>query len=145
MHNLECVFSTIIPLSPKNHDFLTAAGQQTSAEVSAAWAAYFAQYSNLINQAGAQPGATGMPYAGQNLMGASSTQQVPQPEQPLQQQQQQPQQPQPPSQQVQPNQGAPQQDYTDQWIEFYIMNGRPDYAEQIIEMKKQQHALKPPQ
>lgn len=31
-----------------------------------------------------------------------------------------------------------QQDFSDQWIEYYIANGRPDYAEQIIQMKKQQ-------
>lgn len=106
----------------------------------------------MFNQAGAQPGATNLPYAGQNLMGAGA-QPMPQLDPTLQQkQQQQPPQQQPPQQpQVQtPQQGAqPQQDYTDQWIEFYLMNGRPDYAEQIIEMKKQQQAQKqqqqPPQ
>lgn len=115
---------------------IAAAGQQNSADVSAAWAAYFAQYSNMFNQPGAQPGAAGLPYANQNLLGAGGPQQVPgQTEQPL------PQAPPPPQQQAPaapPGAGQPQQDYTDQWIEFYLMNGRPDYAEQIIEMKKQQ-------
>lgn len=106
--------------------------------MSAAWAAYFAQYSNLFNQTGAQPGVTGSPYAGQNLIGATGTQPVPQADQSLHQQTQQ--QPQQPSQtQVSSTQsGQARPDYSDQWIEYYLKNGRPDYAEQIIEMKKQQ-------
>lgn len=114
-----------------------AAAQQNSADMSAAWAAYFAQYSTLFNQAGVQPGAGGLPYASQGLLGAGS-QQVPSAADPALQHQAQ-------ATQAQPGQ---QQDYTDQWIEFYLRNGRADYAEQIIEMKKQQQAQKqqqPPQ
>lgn len=96
------------------------AGQQTSADVSAAWAAYFAQYSSLYTQAGAQPGIPAMPYAGQNILGSQQVSDQQPTAQPTT---------------VQP--GGQQQDYSDQWIEFYMMNGRPDYAEQIIEMKKQ--------
>lgn len=98
------------------------AGQQNSADMSAAWAAYFAQYSNLYNQAGAQPGAA-----------ATLTQ--PQPLQP-------PQPPQPSQQQGEPGapQAAQQQDYTEQWVEYYILNGRPDFAETLIQMKKQQQS-----
>ena len=116
-----------------------AAGQQNSADMTAAWAAYFAQYSTLFNQAGAQPGsAAGMPFAGQsNMMGApavvptSNSQLMPQ----LDSQQQQP--------AAADNQGGQaQQDFSDQWIEYYLANGRPDYAEQIIQLKKQQQGQK---
>lgn len=126
--------------------------------MSAAWAAYYAQYSNLLNQAGGQPGAVGaaagMPFAaaGQNLMGAASAAQQPQvtnPHTPADSHHST----QATQSQVDPSQAgatAPavggaasgQQDFSDQWIEFYLMNGRPDYAEQIMEMKKQQQAQK---
>lgn len=39
-----------------------------------------------------------------------------------------------------PGQSNQSQDYTDQWIEFYLANGRPDYAEQMMQLKKQQQA-----
>lgn len=120
-----------------------AAGQQNSSDLSASWAAYFAQYSNLFNQTAAAhtPGAGISGYPGQSLMNAGSSPQVPQQaEQTVQ------------SQAgvgvasagagTNVTAGAGQQDYSDQWIEFYLMNGRPDYAEQIIEMKKQQQAQK---
>lgn len=120
-----------------------AAGQQNSADMTAAWAAYFAQYSTLFNQAGAQPGAAaGMPFAGQSsLLGASSlsapaaaptsnSQLLPQ----LDTQQQ------PAAADSQG--GQAQQDFSDQWIEYYLANGRPDYAEQIIQLKKQQQGQK---
>jgi len=90
--------------------------------MSAAWAAYVAQYSNLLNQAGAQPAGANLPHAGQNIIESANIPQVTQ----LDQQQ--------------PATQQPVQDYTEQWIEYYIMNGRPDYAEQIIELKKQQQA-----
>jgi anaerobic ribonucleoside-triphosphate reductase len=38
--------------------------------------------------------------------------------------------------------GGQSQDYSDQWIEYYIASGRPDYAEQIMQIKKQQQAHK---
>uniref|UniRef100_A0A6G1S893 Far upstream element-binding protein 1 n=1 Tax=Aceria tosichella TaxID=561515 RepID=A0A6G1S893_9ACAR len=118
-----------------------ASGQQNSADMTAAWAAYFAQYSTLFNQTGAQPSTPGMPYPGQPSLLSStapvsapaaapttvSSQSVPQMD------------PQQPQQQPSADSGASGgQDYSDQWIEFYIANGRPDYAEQIIQMKKQQ-------
>lgn len=120
-----------------------AAGQQNSADMTAAWAAYFAQYSSMLNQTGAQPG---MPYAGQpNILGVpgvggpaavptSNSQAMPQLN------------PQQPPAAVDPGQGGQAQaDYSDQWIEYYLQNGRPDYAEQIMQMKKQQQAPKPQQ
>lgn len=61
------------------------------------------------------------------------------------------QQPQAPAASDTNQEGQPQQDYTEQWIQFYLANGRPDYAEQIIEMKKQaqqqqqQQSQQPPQ
>lgn len=115
-----------------------AAGQQSSADVSAAWAAYYAQYSNMMTQAGPQLGSAGLPYAGQSLLGAAGTQQASQPDQQPQQPQAQAQAQSMPGAQQPQQDGQPQQDYTDQWIEFYLMHGRPDYAEHIIEMKKQQ-------
>lgn len=124
-----------------------AVGQQSSADMSAAWAAYFAQYSSLFSQTGAQQGTPQVPQLDQSQLQTQLQPQVPQPQipQPQMPQQQQPHQPH--QQQQQPSQLShlagstttqPQQDYTDQWIEFYLANGRPDYAEQIIEMKKQQ-------
>lgn len=126
----------IIPL-------LKAAGQQ-SADVSAAWAAYFAQYSNLFSQTGAQPGTASSPYAGQNLIGAANAQPVPQADQSIHQQSQ-PQSQQSSQPQVSSTQSGQQPDYSDQWIEYYLKNGRPDYAEQIIEMKKRQQQQQPSQ
>lgn len=114
-----------------------AAGQQNSADMTAAWAAYFAQYSSMFNQAGAQPAAAGMPYNGQSgVLGASAPVSAPAvvPASNSQQSQQS---------SADPNQGGQaQQDFSDQWIEYYLQNGRPDYAEQIIQMKKQQQAQK---
>lgn len=105
--------------------------------MSAAWAAYFAQYSTLFNQAGAQTNTAGIPYAGQTgLLGSAVASATNNPQVPTLDQQ-----PQAPT--VDANQGTQaQQDYSDQWIEYYIANGRPDYAEQIIQMKKQQQAQK---
>ena len=117
-----------------------AAGQQNSADMTAAWAAYFAQYSSMLNQATPQPG---IPYGGQpGIHGApaaaapagvpsSNNQAMPQ----LDSQQ--------PPAAVDPGPGgSAQADFSDQWIEYYIQNGRPDYAEQIMQMKKQQQAQK---
>jgi hypothetical protein len=110
--------------------------------MTAAWAAYFAQYSTLFNQTGAQPGTPTMPYPTQpSLLGSTApvtaqataapaavgSQSVPQMD--------------PQTQQASADvgsSGGQTQDYSDQWIEFYIASGRPDYAEQIIQMKKQQ-------
>lgn len=114
------------------------AGQQNSADISAAWAAYYTQYATLFNQTGAQPSTPGMPYPGQPSMlgstapvatsaatpAAVSGQSVPHPD---------PQPQQPPADSG--ASGGP--DYSEQWIEYYMANGRPDYAEQIIQMKKQ--------
>lgn len=94
-------------------------------DMSAAWAAYFAQYSNLFNQTGTQPGlmasSAQIPSSQVSSAQVSSTQVS--------------------SSQVSSGQ-THQQDYSDEWIEYYLKNGRADYAEQIIEMKKQQQAQK---
>lgn len=131
--------------------------------MTAAWAAYMAQYSSMFNQPGAQPNAGGgaptaaaaMAYgaAPAGMMGAPAATTTPmlptmapnasgQQQAPLAVD---------PSQQQQANMGGggggapvaganPSQDYTDQWIEFYLANGRPDYAEQMIQLRKQQQA-----
>lgn len=120
------------------------AGQQNSADMNAAWQAYFAQYSTMFNQAGGAPGAAAamgagapaMPYGQQLLASADGMAAAAAAADPMMAAQQHMQQ-----QQAQQMAGAgaagQQQDYTDQWIEFYMMSGRPDYAEQVIEMKKQ--------
>lgn len=102
-----------------------------------AWAAYFAQF-NMLNQ-GAQPAAAGMSYGGQpGLLGpaggpAAATQQMPHMNQ---------QAPAAPattadmSQQAVAGAGG-QPDYSDQWIAYYRANGCENYAQAVIEMKKQ--------
>lgn len=109
-----------------------AAGQQQgSADFQAAWAAYFAQYSSVYGTAGAAQAsaAAGLPYTGQNIIAPTTGQQLPQEDQ---------------SHGTQGSSLAqqPQQDYSEQWIQYYIASGRPDYAEQIVELRKQQQALR---
>lgn len=102
--------------------------QQNPADVSAAWQAYFLQYSTLCNQAGPQV-AGAMPYGAQNLMNPSAQQVSSSSDQST-------------HHQVQPNQQQqPQKDYTDEWVEYYIQHGRADYAEQILGYKKEQAKL----
>jgi len=125
--------------------------------MTAAWAAYMAQYSSMYSQTGAQANpqaAVGMAYgtaAGQANLIRASTNAAPNSSAPtmipqmasnssLSAQAGQPLQPTgaDTSQQQTSGDSTNSQDYTDQWIEFYIANGRPDYAEQMIQLKKQQ-------
>lgn len=81
----------------------------------AAWAAYDAQYAaSLLNQTAA--------YAGQELLPTSTSQQMPLEE--------------PPHGASNAAVEQPKPDYSDAWIQYYIANGRLDYAEQVVEMKK---------
>lgn len=133
--------------------------------MTAAWAAYMAQYSSMFNQHGAQPNvqaAASIPYGapGQpNLLGSATAPTATSATPTMMPQiaasavptatSQLPGQPLPaggdPSQQVSSGGGSNQsQDYTDQWIEFYLANGRPDYAEQMIQLKKQQQQAQNP-
>lgn len=119
-------------------------GPQSSAEVTAAWAAYMAQYSNhMFNQptgAAASPGGLPGYPSGQAATGLGSMGVQAAPAQaPMMTQQpsQIPQTPQAPTATTAVSgQSAP--DYSNQWIEFYIAMGRPDYAQQVVELKKKQ-------
>lgn len=85
---------------------------QANSDNSIAWSAYMAQYNAFISQ-----GAANVTQAG--TMPALQSEQ-------------------PQGVAAPPAAVAGQKDYTDDWIEYYMANGRPDYAQQLIEMKKQQ-------